>query len=702
MKRIISSLMTVAMILGAVLVPSLSAPAWNGDANGDGAINLNDVSLIMRHLAAWDVEIDPLADFDTSGKVNLVDASLVMKHIAKWNVAPDSLLEAEYGVSAVDFDIPEPTPTEVVKGSEFGFDTAAADNRDAWMAAVAYLQAHPGTTLEIETGVYKMSNPVSVSLNGLKNCVIDGGGSTFLYSQKSFFGVGGGTDLFMIKNLTIDWDRETAGYPTNSVVRIKDVRETDNPDLYEVDYEFFLEEDASYATVHPWDSMMHMDPDTLTIGMVNGKSDIFTLGVFHVGFELTAPNVVTATLDKTSYAQHIDRLTVGDVWLLKHYNYSAPAFSNHDATNVTYRNINIYNGPGGGIYISGQSSHHVRIDGVTIGLSPIHGDRTRMSVTADALNFKNTGGYIIVENCDIGYQGDDCMNIHSTPGIVESAYDDMLDIVVRNGNNFYVGCEVGFYDANTFEPIDFTATVTDYVQIQGERWGMGLDNYVPAELEDGTWVVYNKSNNGENYIVRNNFFHENRARGLLLGSSNGLVENNRFYRHQSPPINISLDYGSQWIEGTGVHNLILRNNTFEECNLQGGDAYINIFAGSEFSDTGVIMGNCFSDILISGNTFINPKREIIQARSISGLSIVNNTVLNPDPLKLYEDNGKPFNDRGKIFIRGFEIWDATIIHNTWVESPYTSEDVHEIVHTPKPGTEEYTIYGNVLLPATEE
>ena len=57
MKRIISSIITLAMILGALLVPSFSAPAWNGDANGDGKINNKDFGLLQRYLAGWDVKL---------------------------------------------------------------------------------------------------------------------------------------------------------------------------------------------------------------------------------------------------------------------------------------------------------------------------------------------------------------------------------------------------------------------------------------------------------------------------------------------------------------------------------------------------------------------------------------------------------------------------------------------------------------------
>ena len=324
-----------------------------------------------------------------------------------------------------------------------------------------------------------------------------------------------------------------------------------------------------------------------------------------------------------------------------------------------------------------------------------------MSTTADALNFKNTGGYIIVENCDIGYQGDDCLNIHSTPGITEFIYGDEIEMIVRNGNNFYVGCEVGFKRASDFTMHEFTATVTGYEYISSEEYGqhyrMTLDREVPADIEEN-WIIYNKSNNGEYYIIRNNFFHENRARGVLLGSPNGLVENNRFYRHQLSAVNISLDHGSQWIEGTGVNNLIVRNNIFEECNLAARDgAYINISAGSDFGVGGMILSEkCFYDILISGNTFINPKAGIISARSITNLAFVNNTIKNPDEIKHYSEPDKTFPNRGRIELRGYEIKDATVIHNTWEKSPYITDTICEVYAVDNITKKELTAYGNKI------
>lgn len=53
-----------------------------GDANGDGGLSLADVSLILQHIAGWDVELTGDGDFSGNGLVNLVDASLILRWIA--------------------------------------------------------------------------------------------------------------------------------------------------------------------------------------------------------------------------------------------------------------------------------------------------------------------------------------------------------------------------------------------------------------------------------------------------------------------------------------------------------------------------------------------------------------------------------------------------------------------------------------------
>ena len=58
-----------------------------GDANGDGAVNINDVILLQKFIAKWDVTLDEAsADANADGSVNINDVILLQKYIAKWDV----------------------------------------------------------------------------------------------------------------------------------------------------------------------------------------------------------------------------------------------------------------------------------------------------------------------------------------------------------------------------------------------------------------------------------------------------------------------------------------------------------------------------------------------------------------------------------------------------------------------------------------
>lgn len=58
-----------------------------GDTNGDGKINLSDVSTLLKKIAGWEVSLDVTAgDVNVDAKTNLTDASNILKKIAGWRV----------------------------------------------------------------------------------------------------------------------------------------------------------------------------------------------------------------------------------------------------------------------------------------------------------------------------------------------------------------------------------------------------------------------------------------------------------------------------------------------------------------------------------------------------------------------------------------------------------------------------------------
>ncbi len=58
-----------------------------GDVNSDGGIDSLDVTLLMKYLADWEVDLDlQAADVNMDGVVDSLDATLLMKHVADWDV----------------------------------------------------------------------------------------------------------------------------------------------------------------------------------------------------------------------------------------------------------------------------------------------------------------------------------------------------------------------------------------------------------------------------------------------------------------------------------------------------------------------------------------------------------------------------------------------------------------------------------------
>ncbi len=88
MRKAICVLLCIAMLAGSMIL-SLSADGFAyGDANGDGSVNLLDVTAILKACAGWDKSsfdyVPEAADVKPDGKVNLLDAVYLLKHIAGW------------------------------------------------------------------------------------------------------------------------------------------------------------------------------------------------------------------------------------------------------------------------------------------------------------------------------------------------------------------------------------------------------------------------------------------------------------------------------------------------------------------------------------------------------------------------------------------------------------------------------------------
>ena len=77
----------VANSVNHVVVSDKPKPYVPGDCNGDGGINLSDVTLLLQHIAKWDVVLHTLAaDVNVDDSISLSDVTLLLQYIAGWNV----------------------------------------------------------------------------------------------------------------------------------------------------------------------------------------------------------------------------------------------------------------------------------------------------------------------------------------------------------------------------------------------------------------------------------------------------------------------------------------------------------------------------------------------------------------------------------------------------------------------------------------
>lgn len=676
MKNLLCVLLSL-LFSASLMTTALCVPAWSGDANGDGKINARDVILIMKHITGDDAELAPTADYNSDGVINAKDVILVMKYLTGHSVLTDSLLEAKYGVSEPCFEIPDPATDKEISGDGFGFDPDADDNSAAFNAAARYLRENPGTKLMIENGVYKMGD-YAVDLSGVKDCVIDGGGSTFVFDFARYFILSGSENL-KICDLSVEWDWDKSRLA--SVARVTGVK----GDTVTLE---FLENDASYALNERWKSMNYMDGDALAVSGVPGKEGVYDIDEKTLEKRQIAANVIELTL-RDGYA---GEFTVGDTLLIRHHTYWGYVFEISGGSHgLVLEDVDIRGAAGVGIMIS-DGAHHVRMTRLTVAPDPAHADVRRISTTADAIHIKDTAGYFILEDSEIGFSGDDCLNIHDNVGVVTDYWENNIVIRARNTPSFKVGDTVSFRDPEDHSPMGSAAQITAR-SVDGDFITLTLDRVLEDELAENLLVCDDSRDSG-NYIVRNCYFHDNRARGILAGSSNGLIENCRFSRIQKQAINIPIDVtADSWTEGKGASNIIIRNNGFERCNVYGedGGSAISFAAKCALAKSGMIWGECFENVLISGNTFTELPGRLMTVRSVRNLTVYGNEIRFPETTFA----GFKASQSGVIVVLGQYYDDSRIIGNRWITSALSAKDYEPITVNPSK-ISEITVRDNVL------
>ena len=507
-----------------------------------------------------------------------------------------------------------------VNASDFGVSTAADDNYSAFCKAIEYCKANPNITLKVDGGKYYFRTDKAIMLDGLKNVLIDAEGAQFIFENPNYFHIVN-CNCIEIRGLGITWNLDVSRLA--SLVKIR------NASKESQSFELEFTELNEVSSDIPIMAFTKYDPETLTPGTRQDFKEnyVYQFPGSSKTVEKTGHNVLKVTHDGS-----LDNYTDGEVYLLRHHVYGGNAFNVYNTSNITFSGIKLYAVAGMGWLIENRSEHF-QLLGCVIGLDPEHNDN-RISTTADGVHIANTNGKFRISGCDFSFMGDDDVNVHDNIATVTDKLDEKTVEIYTNANNFAAG-DTAIFSSKGFDRLGFSAEVTS---VEGKK--LTFDKELPDYIVKDC-IVSNGSIDSGNYVISGNYFHENRARGLLLQSNNGLCENNRFYKIMANPIKVIMDISSGlWLEGTGVNGLVIRNNSFVECNVVEWSAQISISTNIDGKSADSTL---FYNITVENNSFDNFYGRLVDASNVSNLKICGNRVNNKDGS--YEAR------RGRIIIR---------------------------------------------------
>ncbi|MCR4616225.1 MAG: hypothetical protein K5756_08775 [Clostridiales bacterium] len=516
-----------------------------------------------------------------------------------------------HGAAESNFYIlrPKSDALTAVSTDSFGMNETERDNTRQFMAAIDYCRSHPDTKLVIVPGVYRFTQTYQIIMQGLKNVYIEGEGAKFIFCSPGRMLHVRNCEGLEIHGLAIDYDRANDPIDDVAVVRNAD------PGTHTLDLCFFEKTDVDESMV--FRAATQCDPQSLTFGAPGSEKEVYFYSLEQpiINVAKVSPNVLRVT-----HSGCMDSFADGETYILRHYVYDGEGIYTENSTHVTYSGMKIYGGTGC-FFVFGVGASHFQIIDTTVGVDPRDTTGAHVSTAADAIHIVNTGGRFRVEGCDISRQGDDALNVHDGLGYIDSVEGDTVRMFA-SAFKLSVGDILRFKDAAFQDIPDFSAVIVG-ADTSGSLKKVRFDRDVSQVIGKG-YIALNTETDSSGYVIRNNYIHENRARGFLLQSSCGLCENNRFYKTQMQAIKIVVDIiPSLWQEGTGVNTLEIRGNTFEQCVVGENSEVITLSTNLNGRSAERYV---FENIDIVGNTFTAFPGRLVNASNANGLRFEDNTV----------------------------------------------------------------------------
>ena len=482
-------------------------------------------------------------------------------------------------------------------------------NLNALQAALDQCRKVKAARLVVDKGVYRITSGKTIVFDGLDDFTFDGGGSTFLFH---LIAGGAGVNIkncqrTVISNFNLDWDWKID--PPAWVGRV-----------------IALAPDQSFFEMR-FDTTAPLDPKAwVTMNPLDEKLRAPGAGTELGGFNPTKIVKIDAQTVRV-WPSYRMKPEVGRLYLLRRYTYEKAGVAMGGNSHLSLRDVNIHSFPGIG-FITGGDQHHFELIGCRI--APPAGEHRPITTSADGFHVGQSQGFIRLEQCEFSFMGDDCINIHDNIHMGVRRVDDYTLVatqIVAWRCPFAAGDSVEIRNAD-YSPTGFTAELksatADYKK---NEVTLVFSQKLPVRVSTDA-ILFNHRYGSRNVIIRNCYFHESRARGVLCNGADWLIENNRFFHNQHAAMLLTTDVSpGLWSEGFGACNVVVRGNRFEACNSEGASNGAAVQIGATVRQ-GTSPYPLHDGILFEANQFEEIPGPAILAASFKNLVFRNNSVTN--------------------------------------------------------------------------
>lgn len=426
-----------------------------------------------------------------------------------------------------------------------GQDAQAYFARQIAMAGNNAVLTLPRATYGFAASACAAPTGAHVALAGAHDLIVDGQGSTLNFAADCFGIALSGAQRVALRNFVLDW-------PGLNAAAVGTVMATDGRT-------FSLQ-------LPPGGGPQRVSAVTAWDAARNQWSLTSTDEAYYAHAAAVPPTGLVAGLPTYGVP-----FRVGETLLARDLSGAGSAIAALASQDITLQNVRVVAAPKFALFVANVRGLHIDRMSVSRG----HGNP--ISTQADAIHFASHGGDVLIENSVFAHQGDDGLNLHTamqpvppTPGCAAGAdcpAAGMLAVALPDGTQAQDGDRIGLFDAGM-----------RYLGSQPARCDAGACRVDGGALSGGGYLA-DLSKGGARFILRNNQFLHNRARGALLQTPYGLVANNLFYGQSL--FALYCVASAYWQEGAGAQNVLVVGNTFSNPGRSGFAAVVVAREGAD-------------------------------------------------------------------------------------------------------------------------